>query len=98
MIYGALWVAAGLFGSGAFVTLAHAFPPAILGAVLVFEAAVLVLLLRDQRAAPAGLALAAVVALMCCFAPQGYLAGLVAGVAGFHALRAAGVRFSVVMA
>lgn len=93
VIYGALWVAAGLFASGAFVTLVHAFPPAILGAVLLFEAAVLVLLLRDQRAAPAGLALAAAVALLCCFAPQGYLTGLVAGVAGYYALRAAGVRF-----
>ncbi|SDS19767.1 putative sulfate/molybdate transporter [Opitutus sp. GAS368] len=98
VIYGALWVVTGLFASGAFVTLAHAFPPAILGAVLLFEAAVLVLLLRDQRTAPAGLALAAVVALLCCFAPQGYLTGLVVGVAGYYALRAAGVRFPVVLA
>ncbi|MBI2815225.1 MAG: transporter [Opitutae bacterium] len=98
VIHGALWVGAGLFFSGAFVTLAQAFPPAVLGAVLLFEAAVLVLLLRDQRAAPAGLALAAAVALLCCFAPHGYLTGLVAGVAAHCALRAAGVRFSVVKA
>ena len=97
IIYGALWVVAGLFFSGAFVTLVHAFPTAILGAVLLFEAAVLVLLLRDQRAAPAGLALATAVALVCILAPQGYLTGLVAGVVAYHALRAAGVRFSFVI-
>lgn len=93
VIYGALWVIVGLFASGAFLTLAQAFPPAILGAVLLFEAAVLVLLLRDQQTAPAGLALAAVVALLCCFAPQGYLTGLVAGVVGYYALQAAGPVF-----
>lgn len=92
VIYGALWVAAGLFASGAFVTLVHAFPPAILGAVLLFEAAVLVLLVRDQRTLPT-LLLAAGVALLCVFAPQGYLTGLAAGVAAYYALRAAGVRF-----
>ncbi len=97
IIYGMLWVVAGLFFSGAFVTLVHGFPTAILGAVLLFEAAVLVLLLRDQRAAPAGLALAAAVALVCVLAPQGYLTGLAAGVVANHALRAAGVRFSFVL-
>jgi hypothetical protein len=94
VIYGTLWVVAGLLGSAAFSLLVHAFPPAILGAVLLVEATVLVLLLRDQRAAPAALVLAAAVALLCLFAPQGYLTGLVAGLAAFYGLQAAGVRFS----
>lgn len=92
ILYGSLWVVAGLFFSTAFVSLVQAFPPSILGAVLLFEAAVLVLLVRDQRTLPA-LLLAAGVALLCVFAPQGYLTGLAAGVAAYYALRAAGVRF-----
>jgi hypothetical protein len=95
IIYGSLWVFAGLFFSGAFATLVHAFPPAILGAVLLVEAGVLVWLLRDQQRSPAALLLAVGVALLCVFAPQGYLAGFAAGVAVYYALRAAGLRFSV---
>ena len=98
VIYGALFVLAGLFFSGVFVALVHAFPPAILGAVLLVEAAVLVLLLRDLRGSPAALALAAGVAALCVFAPQGYLTGLGAGVAAYYALRAGGVRFKFEMA
>jgi hypothetical protein len=94
VIYGALWVAAGLLASNAFGLLVHAFPPSILGAVLLVEATVLVLLLRDQQRDRPALALAAIVALICLFAPQGYFTGLVAGLAAYYALRAAGVRFS----
>ncbi len=94
VIYGALFVVGGLFFSGVFGALVHAFPPAILGAVLLVEATVLVLLLRDLRRVPAAVVLAAVVALVCVFAPQGYLTGLATGVVAYYALRAAGVRFS----
>ncbi|MBI2517240.1 MAG: transporter [Opitutae bacterium] len=93
VVYGTMFVVAGLLFSGGFVTLVQAFPPAVLGAVLLVEATVLVLLVRDLRASPAALALAAGVALLCVFAPQGYLTGLLAGMAGYYALRAAGVRF-----
>jgi hypothetical protein len=93
VIYGMLFVAAGLFFSGGFVTLVQAFPPSVLGAVLLVEATVLVLLASDLRRSPAALALAAGVALICVFVPQGYLAGLLAGLAAYHGLRAAGVRF-----
>jgi hypothetical protein len=95
VIYGALFVAAGLLGSGLFTTLVHAFPPAVLGATLLSEAAVLLLLLRDLRPAPAALLLAAGVAALCVFAPQGYLTGLIAGLIAYYALRITGVRFSV---
>ncbi len=95
VIHGIFWVIAGLFFSGAFVTLVHAFPAAILGAVLLVEATVLVLLVRDLRASPAALALATVVALVCVFVPQGYLTGLAGGVAVYYTLRAVGVRFLI---
>ncbi len=98
IIYGSLFVVIGLFGSGLFVTLVHAFPAPVLGAILLAEASVLMLLLRDQRHSPAALLLAAGVALLCVFAPQGYLTGLAAGTTAYYALRAAGIRFSVVMA
>lgn len=98
VFHGALWVAAGLFFSGAFVQVVHAFPSSILGALLLVEATVLVLLLRDLRAAPVALALAAAVALACVFAPQGYLTGLVAGSALYYVLRALRGRFSFVLA
>lgn len=98
VIYGALFVAAGLLASGLFVTLVKAFPPAVLGAILLLEASVLVGLLRDLRRSPAALLLAGSVAAVCVLAPQGYLAGLLAGLAAYYALRAGGVRFSVVMA
>lgn len=94
VIYGTLWVVAGLFFSGVFTQLVQAFPTSILGAVLLVEATVLVLLVRDLRTAPAAVALAAGVAVLCVLAPQGYLTGLVAGVVAYYALRTAGVRFS----
>ena len=93
VMYGAFFVLAGLFFSGPFTGLIHAFPAPILGAVLLVEAAVLVLLLRDLRASWPALALAVTVALICLLAPQGYLTGLVGGVTAYHALRAAGLRF-----
>ncbi|MBI2513252.1 MAG: transporter [Opitutae bacterium] len=95
VIYGALFVLAGLLFSGVFVTLVHAFPSPILGAVLFVEASVLVLLLRDLKNSPVAGALALGVAALCVFAPQGYLTGLVAGVAAYYALRAAGTRFDL---
>ena len=98
VFHGALWVAAGLFFSGAFVQVVHAFPASILGVLLLVEATVLVLLLRDLRAAPVAFALAAAVALACVFAPQGYLTGLVAGSAIYYTLRALRGRFSFVLA
>lgn len=93
VIYGTMFVVAGLLCSGVFVMLVQAFPPSVLGAVLLVEATVLVLLVRDLRASPAALALAGGVALICVFVPQGYLVGLLAGLAVYHGLRATGVRF-----
>lgn len=98
IIYGLFWVVAGLFFSVAFATLVHAFPPAVLGAVLIVEAGVLMWLLRDQRHSPSALALAVGVALLCVFVPQGYLTGFAAGVVAYYTLRTLGVRFSVEIA
>jgi len=94
VICGTLYLATGLFFSHGFTTLVHAFPSPILGAILLVEATVLILLVRDLRASPAALALAGVVAVLCVTLPQGYLAGLLAGTACWHLLRRCGLTLA----
>lgn len=93
VIYGALFVIGGLFFSGAFAAFIHAFPLPVLGAILLVEAAVLFLLLRDLRDSLPALALALAVAAACAFAPQGYLVGTLGGAVVYYVLRRARVAF-----
>ena len=87
IIYGSLYLVTGAFFSGAFQEVLQAFPAPVLGAVLLVEAGVLLLLLREvPRTAPA-LGLAVLVALVCVFAPQGYLTGMIVGCFLFYSLR-----------
>ena len=95
IFYGALFVVAGLFFSGAFTGFISAFPTPVLGALLLVEATVLILLVRDLRASRPALVLALGVALICLTVPQGYLAGLLAGSAVYYTLRRAGVVFDL---
>lgn len=94
VIYGTLFVAAGLFGGAVFMPLAQAFPSSILGALLVVEAGSLVALLRGSDRAPAELALIVGVALVCVLTPQGYVLGLAIGVAAYYGLRAFGTTMA----
>ena len=87
VISGSIYVLIGAFFSGAFREVVQVFPLPVLGAVLLVEAGVLVLLLRELGLSSARLALAAGVALLCVFAPQGYLTGMVAGTTLYYALR-----------
>jgi hypothetical protein len=87
VFYGGLYVLVGTLFSGAFQQVVQVFPTPVLGAVLLVEAAVLLLLLRELGRSPVRLALAAGVALLCVLAPQGYLTGLVAGTAVYYLLR-----------
>jgi hypothetical protein len=48
---------------------------------------VLILLLREVARSPFLLGLAVTVALVCVFAPQGYLTGMIAGCILFYSLR-----------
>jgi hypothetical protein len=73
--------------SGAFQEVLRAFPAPMLGAILLVEAGVLLLLLRDLVRTPGELGLAAVVALICVFAPQGYFTGMIVGSGLFYASR-----------
>lgn len=87
IIYGTFYLVTGLFFSGAFQEALRVFPSPVLGAVLLVEAGVLLLLLREVPRTPLALGLAAGVALICVFAPQGYLTGMLVGCALFYSLR-----------
>jgi len=87
VFYGGLYVLIGALFSGAFQQVVQVFPTPVLGAVLLVEAGVLLLLLRELDRSPVRLGLAAGVALLCIFAPQGYLTGLAVGTAAYYALR-----------
>jgi hypothetical protein len=87
VIYGSIYLVIGALFSGVFQEVLRAFPAPMLGAVLLVEAGVLVLLLRDIVSRPAALAIAAAVALACIFAPQGYLSGMLLGCLLYYGLR-----------
>ncbi len=87
LVYGSLYLVIGAFFSGASQEVLRAFPAPVLGAVLLVEAGVLILLLREVARTPVALGLAIVVALICVFAPQGYLTGMIAGCALFYTLK-----------
>lgn len=80
VIYGALFLAAGLLASGAFRAIVLAFPQPMLGVLLLVEAVLLIRLLRDLPLDRApGLAVAIGVGLVAAFTPYGYFTGMVGG-------------------
>jgi xanthine/uracil/vitamin C permease (AzgA family) len=84
VIYGSLYVVLGLFFGPGFEAAVQIFPLPILGILLLFEAIALIALLRDQSADSFHFVLAALVGLIACSVPYGYLAGLVIGMAVYH--------------
>jgi len=87
VIYGGIYVVIGALFSGAFREVVQVFPLPVLGAVLLVEAGALILLLRELGLSSTRLVLASGVALLCVFAPQGYLTAMVAGTALYYGLR-----------
>jgi hypothetical protein len=81
VIYGSLYVVAGLFFAGTFALLVRVFPLPILGVLLLFEATALMLLVRDQVARRSDLAVAVTVALLAALLPYGYVIAMVTGTA-----------------
>ncbi len=94
VIYGAFFVAAGLFGSSGFVPLAQAFPAPLLGALLVVEAGSLVALMGSERHPPGAVILIVLIGLICALAPQGYVLGMAVGLTAYHVLRACNVSMT----
>ena len=81
ILYGSLFLAAGLWCSGGFEELIKAFPLPLLGVLLLVEGSALVGLARDQATDPYGFAITALVALTSITLPYGYAVALVLGTA-----------------
>ncbi len=80
VLYGFLYIGIGLFFSRVLTQVLEVFPLPILGVILLFEAMVLLLLIRDVAAASKrGMGIAVLVGLLAFTLPQGYLIGLVVG-------------------
>jgi hypothetical protein len=94
VIYGSLYVVAGLFFAGVFATLVRVFPLPVLGVLLLFEAFALMRLVRDQAGRSTDLAVAVLVALQAALLPYGYVIALVAGTALWHLLERRQVKAS----
>ena len=84
VIYGSVFVLLGLFFGGAALAFVRAFPQPVLGVILLFEALVLFLLLRDVAGSKRDLLIAALVGLLAWGLPQGYLIGAAVGTALFY--------------
>jgi hypothetical protein len=81
LIYGALYLALGLFLSRGFDQVVHLFPLPVLGVILLFEGLALARLVRDMTGDAFQLGLVLLVALCALALPYGFLVGLVAGTA-----------------
>lgn len=79
LIYGGLFLAAGLFFSGSFDTLIHGFPRAVLGVLLFFEGLALLRRVSGAGLDARGWLVTLVTALCAAGLPNGYLIGLAAG-------------------
>lgn len=85
VLYGLLYVVIGLFFSGVFAQVVQVFPLPILGVVLLFEAVVLIALLRDTAVGPPReLTIALIVGMIAWTLPQGYVIGMLIGCAMFY--------------
>lgn len=85
VIYGSLYLTLGLFLSRASDHVVHVFPQPILGVVLLFEALVLMLFVRDVAGSRRELTIAFLTALMAFTLPQGFVVGLVVGTILYYA-------------
>lgn len=79
VIYGSMYLIVGLFFSSGFEQVFHIFPMPILGVILAFEAAALILLVRDMTQERTTFFIVILTGLMACMLPYGYLVALIAG-------------------
>lgn len=79
ILYGALFLALGLFFSAGFAQVVKVFPLPMLGVLLLFEGLALVVLVRDLGGSRSEFSIAALVALCAAFLPYGYVVGLLVG-------------------
>ena len=87
VIYGAVFALLGLCFGGAALGLARAFPQPVLGVILLFEALVLILFIREVAASRREALIAVLVGVIAWGLPQGYVIGSVVGTFVFYASR-----------
>jgi hypothetical protein len=79
VLYGAMYLAAGLFFAGAFTDVIKVFPMPVLGILLLFEGLAMMWLLADVKVSGADLPVSLLVGIAAVGLPYGYLVGLVGG-------------------
>ena len=79
IIYGTIFVALGLFFANGFQQVVQVFPLPMLGVLLMFEGAALIMLIRDQATQKEDLFIAVLVGLIANGVPYGYAVALVIG-------------------
>lgn len=84
VIYGAFYLALGLFLSAPLHEVLRVFPQPVLGVVLLFEALTLLAFIRDQAPSARNLSIAVLVGVVAASVPQGFLVGLVLGTFVYH--------------
>jgi len=84
VLYGGMFVVAGLFWGSGFEHLARAFPLPVLGILLLFEALALMSRVADVAQAPREFGVALLVAVAASGLPYGYLVGMVVGTLLVH--------------
>lgn len=91
ILYGAFYLAVGLFLSTALHEVLKAFPQPILGVVLLFEALTLLTFVRDQAHSVRDTSIALLVGVVALTLPQGFLVGLALGTIIFHGFKRFGL-------
>jgi MFS superfamily sulfate permease-like transporter len=81
IIYGMMYLIAGVFFSPGFGKIVQLFPLPVLGIILLFESLALMRLVRDTMSVPGDFAIVLLVGLICFGVPYGYVVGLVIGTA-----------------
>lgn len=88
IIYGSIFLILGLFFANGFHQVVQVFPLPVLGVLLLFEGAALMMLVRDQAAEKESLSIAILVGLIANGIPYGYAVALVVGTALFYLRKA----------
>jgi MFS superfamily sulfate permease-like transporter len=84
VIYGSIYLTLGLFFGGAVEHIVSAFPLPVLGVILLFEAAALMVLVRDVAPDTRGLLITMLVGMLAFGVTQGFVVGLLVGAAVFY--------------
>lgn len=84
VIYGLMFLTAGLFFGASFDLIAGLFPLPVLGVLLLFEAMALIWLVRDTAQSRVEFPIAVIVGLLAVGLPYGYLIGIVVGTVLAH--------------